>query len=51
MVTNELMGHCQHHVAHHAKATPHSNESMWSKILIVHGFMRYGSSLMMPIKT
>jgi hypothetical protein len=51
IVTKELMGQCQHHMAYHVGAMPHSNKFLRSKILIMSGFMSHGSSLMIPIKT
>jgi hypothetical protein len=50
-IIDELMSHCWHHMAHHARAMPHRNEFMHMKILIMSGFMSYGSSLMGSIKT
>jgi hypothetical protein len=48
---DELMSHYWHHMAHHVRAMPHRNKYLWSKILIMRGFVRYGRSLMGSINT
>jgi hypothetical protein len=50
-IIDELMSQCWHHMAYHVGAMPHRNEFMHMKILIMSGFVSYGSSLMGSIKT
>jgi hypothetical protein len=40
IITDEFMSQCWNHISHDVGGMPHSNESLWMKILIWSGFMR-----------
>jgi hypothetical protein len=50
-IIDEIMGRYWHHMAYHAKAMPHSNKVLHTKMIVMSSFVSYHSSLMMLIKS